>query len=529
MNLKSRAWRLSNLYAIKPSEGPIEKFRPNAAQRHYFNNMHLCNHILKARKLGFSTFNMMDASDALLFTTGIEVGIIDYSLPDAKKKLAMIKLAYDNLDNVQLHGKEQASIGAMIKRNNPMRYSKTEITFGNGSVAYCGVSLRGTTPNRLYISELGKTSIFAPIKAQEIRTGALNSLTPGNVIVLESTHEGGKFGLHYELLETAMSKVGTPLSPIDFKFFFYPWWLDPRYVIIDDRPLRPQIVEYFAKIEPQLPAFCAQHGFPYIPLTHFQKRWYDIKEEQQRHGMKKEFPSLPGEAFESPSDNSIYGTQMADCRAAGRVIDFNPCPHRAIFSFWDLGVSDFTAIWLNQLEGKAVNWLNWHEDSGLAGGEYVKIIRQWEHHYSRKIDAHFLPHDAALRDKFSATTYADQLKAAGLQNIIIVPRTPDIWNGINEVRRLLPNSFFHKTNCDSPRVKDGQKFPSGVACLEGYQRRISRDGMTIQEAPWHNQFSHTADAARTFGEASLLNMIPSHDSSFYAHQPITIKKINIRR
>ena len=137
-----------------------------------------------------------------------------------------------------------------------------------------------------------------------------------------------------------------------------------------------------------------------------------------------------------------------------------------------------------------------------------------------------LPHDAAIRDKFSATTYADQLKTAGLQNIVIVPRTPDKWNGINEIRRILPNSYFHKTYCDSPRAKDGEEFPSGVACLEGYQRRIARDGMTIQEEPWHNQFSHTADAARTLGEAHLLGMIPMDAT---VPQPPTVRKITIRR
>lgn len=526
MNLTSRAWRLSHLYAIKPADGPIEQFTPNEAQKHYYNRLHTCNHILKARKLGFSTFNMIDAADAMLFYPGTEVGVIDYALDDAKKKLAMIRIAYENLDNPNIHPPEQAAWGAAFKRSVRMKFSKTLIEFSNGSSAYCGTSLRGTTPQRLYISELGKTSIFAPIKAKEIKEGALNALTPGNLIVIESTHEGGKFGLHYELLQTAMENDDSQLSPVDFRFHFFPWWLDDRYVIHGTRPLRPEIARYFVELEPHRKAFCAQHGFAYRPLTEPQMRWYDSKEATQRHGMKKEFPSLPGEAFEAPNDNAIYGTFMADVRAAGRVLDFEPDPYRPLYSFWDLGVSDFTVIWLVQFSGPQVMWCNWYENSGEPGGHYVHKIRQWESHYRRPIDRHFVPHDAAIRDKFSATTYKDQLALAGLQNIVIVPRTPDKWNGINEIRRLLPNSYFHKTFCDTAREKDGQKYPSGVACLEGYQRRISRDGMTIQEEPWHNQFSHTADAARTMGEAHLLGMIPMDSAP--PKLPI-VRKVTIRR
>lgn len=526
--LSSRAWRLCHLYAIKPDTGPIEEFHPNDAQKHYYNRLHARNHILKARKLGFSTFNMMDAADAMLFHKDTEVGIIDYSLPDAKKKLKMIKVAYENLDNPEIHTPEQAEWGKAFKRSIRIKSSNdSTIELSNGSSAYCGTALRGTTPQRLYISELGKTSIFAPIKAKEIKDGAFNAVTPGNLITVESTHEGGKFGMHYELLKTCMANDDANLATIDFRFHFFPWWLDPRYVLPITRPLRPEIVKYFAELEPDRLAFCAQHNFAPTPLRPEQMFWYDATESIQKHSMKKEFPSLPGEAFEAPNDTAIYGTQMADARAAGRILDFEPDPYRPLFSFWDIGVSDFTSLWLVQFSGPRVSFCNWYENSGEPGGHYADVIRRWEAHYRRPITRHYLPHDAAIRDKFSATTYADSLKIAGLQNIVIVPRTPDKWNGINEVRRLLPNAYFHKTYCDSPRSKNGEEFPSGVACLEGYQRRLSRDGMTIQEEPWHNQFSHTADAARTLGEAHLLGMIPM-DANVHANTP-TVRKINIRR
>lgn len=535
MNLNSRAWRLQNLYTIKADSekgknGRLCKFTPNDSQRHYYNRQHYCNHILKARKLGFSTWNMMDALDAMLFIDNTTVGIIDNTLPDAKKKLAMIKLAYDHMDDEKIHGEEIASVGRALKKKIHMTVSTTkEIEFSNGSGAYAGTSLRGDTPTRLYISELGKTAIFAAIKAEEIRTGALNSITPGNLVTIESTHEGGKNGMHYELLQTAMANDPNTLSKIDFAFHFYPWWLDMRYIIEDGQPLRPKTIDYFAKLEPQLPAFCERHGFTYRPLTHAQKRWYDAKEKTQKHGMLKEFPSLPGEAFQVASDTAIYGTQCMDIRAENRLLDFTPQPSRPLYAFWDLGVSDFTAIWLMQLDGPRVLWLNWYENNGHSGGHYADVIRQWEKHYERPIHRHFLPHDANIRDKFSAKTYVSSLTEAGLTNITVVPRTPDKWHGINQIRDLLPNSYFHKTHTDTKREKDGKEHPSGFECLEGYSRRVSRDGLIIHEDAVHDHFSHTADAARTFGEAFRLGMIDPHSTAAPVNPPRIIKPRIIRR
>ena len=282
MNLQSPAWRLCHLYAIRDNKGRLGAFNPNDAQRHYYNRKHTCNHILKARKLGFSTYDMMEGLDAILWQPGAEVGIIDYSLPDAKKKLAMMKTAYTNLDNAQIHPPEIAALGAAIKRRMPLKFTAMEATHMGRVVVYCGTSLRGTTPTHLYISELGKTAIFAPGKADEIQSGALNSVAPGNRITIESTHEGGKAGMHYEMLCTAMDQDNAKLSLIDFKFHFFPWWIDPIYSlqIPLGETLRPEIIEYFIELEPKRIIFCQQHEFQYKPLTIGQMYWYDKKEKQ---------------------------------------------------------------------------------------------------------------------------------------------------------------------------------------------------------------------------------------------------------
>jgi hypothetical protein len=85
-------------------------------------------------------------------------------------------------------------------------------------------SLRSGTLQYLHISEYGKLCAQYADKAREVRTGALNTLQAGQVVFIESTAEG-KEGYFFELCEAGQAKqrMGARLTPLDFKFHFYPW------------------------------------------------------------------------------------------------------------------------------------------------------------------------------------------------------------------------------------------------------------------------------------------------------------------
>lgn len=72
----------------------------------------------------------------------------------------------------------------------------------------------------LHVSELAYVSVHAPWRAREIRTGAINTVPPGGFILKESTHEGGRYGVNYELTRQAGKHGKSELSPLDFRFFF---------------------------------------------------------------------------------------------------------------------------------------------------------------------------------------------------------------------------------------------------------------------------------------------------------------------
>src|SRR5262249_52774175 len=151
--------------------------------------------------------------DACLFNSNIRAGTIAHRLEDAKVIFRdKIKFPYDNLPEG-------------LKALRPIvRDAADELLFSNNSSIRVGVSMRSGTLQYLHISEYGVVCARFPEKAREIRTGALNTVQAGQVVFLESTAEG-KEGHYYELCESAQSKqrVKTPLTPLDFKFFFFPW------------------------------------------------------------------------------------------------------------------------------------------------------------------------------------------------------------------------------------------------------------------------------------------------------------------
>lgn len=184
--------------------------------------------------MGISTYVAMLMLDMSLFRSNFHCGIIDKSLPDAQQKLAKLHFAWDHLDYVPPNpsamdvalarlGERIKSLSGVEKKGEwqPRTLARSRLAFSNGSDVRVGTNLRGGTMQFLHVSELAYVSVHAPWRAREIRTGAINTVPPGGFILKESTHEGGRYGVNYELTRQAMENMGkSELSPLDFRFFF---------------------------------------------------------------------------------------------------------------------------------------------------------------------------------------------------------------------------------------------------------------------------------------------------------------------
>lgn len=494
--LSNRGWRLNNLYWIEDERGRKVKFRLNWAQREFLRDVWWLNTILKARQLGMSTLIGLLQLDRCLFNGNQTCGLIDKTDEDAKKKLARLEYAYDHLDDPD--DPTLAPVGAAVKQAvGLLTNNKRELEFSNGSKVWAGTSLRGGTVQHLWISELGYIAFHYPDKAKEIRDGALNTVHVGSVIIIESTHEGGKYGLNYQMIKLAQ-EAPSPPTQMDWRFHFFSWWRDPKYRLPIEGPLvlEQELRDYFDQLEKQ----------EKIILTPEQKHWYAKKAKTQGDAMGKEFPSTPEEALHAVVQGAIYGKIIAKLRRQRRIVDFEHHRVAPIYTSWDVGQSDFTAIWLLQLVGLDILILDFYENHSEAPTHYVAKVREWERTYGRPVDAHYVPHDADHRGP-GGKTWCDYAREAGLTNIKIVPRTPDVWVGINHLRALLPRCYIHLTHCSREWEREGTPMPSGIAALEGYHTATEVTDGVIKEMPVHDVCSHPADGLRTFAEAYARGML----------------------
>jgi hypothetical protein len=441
-------------YSIKDKTGQKVPFRMNSDQEDFVLNRHGLDVILKARQRGFTTVIQLDMLDDCLFTSNLSAGVIAHNLRDAKAFFSdKIKFAYDNLPE------------PFRKMRSADQDSADSLKFNNGSSIRVGVSLRSGTLQRLHVSEYGKLCAKFPERAEEVRTGAFNTVHVGQSITIESTAEG-RAGGFFDIVKRARN-LGTQqaeLTSLDFKFHFYPWFTDPGYVLEGDISEPTEMTEYFAKLSDQ--------G---VNLNKQQRAWYVKKAEQQGDKMKQEFPSTPDEAFEAAIEGAYFSVQMRKMRAEGRICRI-PILDKDVYTTWDLGVNDSMCITFWQDLGLERRAIDYYENSGEGFGHYAKVLQDKGYRYAK----HYMPHDADHRSLGKdAKSRKEHAEESGIRPIHVLKRISDENQGVDASRALLPQVWIDEERCVDL-----------IACLDGYRKEWDDKLAVWKDRPVHDKFSH---------------------------------------
>lgn len=476
--LSLKWFRLNTLYKIKVKEPAINKkgrktfvirFRPNRAQRIRYVSRHNRDLILKARQLGFTTFEMIDALDDCLFTDNFNAGCIAHTLDDAKDIYRnKIKFAYEHIPEAWLALFSQ--IGLKFPR--PSSDKGEGYVFDNGSSIRVSTSYRGGTLQRLHVSEFGKICRKYPDKAEEIVSGAFESVPMDGQITIESTAEGreGRF-YEYSTEAQALLKEGKTPTSLDFRFHFFPWWEEPDYSMSAKGVTIPETMkDYFKDLENKIGQ----------TLSPGQKAWYVKKERVLKDKMKREYPSTPDEAFEQAIEGAYFTTQMALIRQKKQIRRVPYDPRLPVYTFWDLGHNDSTAIWFVQYAWGEYRMIRYYENSGENLQFYCRKLREFEYHYSTV----YLPHDAAVVDYGNADKMSRReiVESMGF-GVEVVPRCPDKREAIQAARDILPLCWFDEELCSE-----------GIAHLDAHRKKWNDQTGNWMDEPFRGPAKHAADA-----------------------------------
>lgn len=462
-HLSDHKWRLNNLYFIRDNKGNKVQFRLNEAQTYMIDNLWYMNIIVKARKLGMTTFFVMFYLDQVLWSNNKMAGIIAHREEDMKRIFRnMILFAFNNL-----HPWLKDLIG------EPLVNTSNELVFKNGGNIFTSLSTRGGTPNFLHISEYGYVCAHDPAKADEILHGAINSVAAGQMVSIESTAEG-RDGHFYRLLMDAENKrkSGQRLTELDFKSFFFPWWMDPQYCLKDNVPvlINTEMQQYFAILE----------NIHKIKLSKGQKSWYIKKRETVGDGIFEQYPSFIEEAFQKIIKGSYFTNEMSKVYEQNRI-GFFPADERVEVNIaWDLGMNDANILTFYQELGEEIRFVDFYRNSGYGLEHYVDVIREKKYRIGKNV----LPHDVAVRDLSTGLSREQFLWDLGLKNIYVMPKI-GLMEGIERTRRLFTRFRFHEEKC-KPLID----------ALHNYHREFNKKLGIEMDTPRHDENSHVADSVR---------------------------------
>jgi phage terminase large subunit len=186
-------------------------------------------------------------------------------------------------------------------------------------------------------------------------------------------------------------------------------------------------------------------------------------------------------SFNSPNSGSYFGKLMDQAERDGRITSVPHDPALKVWTSWDLGIDDSTAIWCAQItrggEWRLVDYL---EDSGVGLDHYARLLQQRSYVFER----HLLPHDAEVRELGSGRSRIETLHGLGVRPTRVL-RQSGVADGINAVRMILPRCWF-----------DAEKCSKGIHALRHYRREWNEGAQAWKASPVHDHASHGSDSMR---------------------------------
>jgi phage terminase large subunit len=209
-----------------------------------------------------------------------------------------------------------------------------------------------------------------------------------------------------------------------------------------------------------------------IPTSELALAKQDLSEEQYA----QEFEC----SFDAAIVGSYYGKLMGQAEQDKRIAGVPYDPTALVWTSWDLGIRDATAIWFAQVIGREIRIIDYYEASGVDLGHYVREINMRPYIYA----GHIVPHDAQAKELGTGKSRLEVLEGLGLRHLTLAP-VHRVEDGINAVRVFIPKCWFDEKKC-----------ARGIDALKLYRAEHDDKLQALRPHPVHDWTSHAADSFR---------------------------------
>lgn len=192
---------------------------------------------------------------------------------------------------------------------------------------------------------------------------------------------------------------------------------------------------------------------------------------------------------------AYFAEQLEKAQTDGRINNFLYDANFPIDTYWDLGVSDSTAIWWIQSKPDGTYEAIWYyENNGKNIKHYVNYLHDIRDRLGIIYGNHYAPHDAKKTDLGSGKTIADFAQEAGIR-FHILKKVHRKIDAIEATRNVLYKVKFHSLNCRY-----------GLRCLRNYRKEFNERLGDFNSRPVHDWASHGSDAFMGLGLVDQLKL-----------------------
>lgn len=187
------------------------------------------------------------------------------------------------------------------------------------------------------------------------------------------------------------------------------------------------------------------------------------------------------------ADGAIYKSEFEQIKRENRICKVPHDPNLLVYTSWDLGILDSTAIWFFQIYGKEVRVIDYYEANDEPLAHYARILDEKAQQFGYRYEKHFAPHDIAARDLSSGVSREQTMASLGYR--MTKGARLGVEDRIEASRQFLKNCWF-----------DAEKCAPGIRALQNYRREFNDKLDQFKATPVHDWASHGSDA---FGEGAL--------------------------